>query len=336
MNGQRVMEANAEVLPARPAPAEYGAAVERYLGEAGLSGSSSRVYRISLHGWAWPLVDRRTPTGRDRRGALPPVVPLARLDNPAAVRQLQRGLTDRAASAELRTLKRELACLRAAGAWWRARGWISADPAGHLKLPSASPETTPPPAPAATAVATLTGRERARAALGLPAPLRELTLWHLLHESAAPVERILALDISHLDLPGRRTRNGTTAPLSWGSGTARLLPLLLAGRTAGPVFVTGRRAPTTTPAADLCPVTGQGRLSYRRAAELFTAATAPLDPTGRGWTLLALRDRARGRERERERERERNRDRGLRPGPRQGWNARKAQVARPPRDAVPG
>ncbi|MFD4789714.1 hypothetical protein ACFWN1_22180 [Streptomyces sp. NPDC058459] len=38
-------------------------------------------------------------------------------------------------------------------------------------------------------------------------------------------------------------------------------------------------------------MTGRGRLSYRRAAELFTSATRPLDPSGRGWTLLALRDR---------------------------------------------
>lgn len=29
-------------------------------------------------------------------------------------------------------------------------------------------------------------------------------------------------------------------------------------------------------------------MSYRRAAELFTAATAPLDPAGRGWTLHQL------------------------------------------------
>ncbi|MER6101556.1 hypothetical protein ABT115_04210 [Streptomyces sp. NPDC001832] len=116
-------------------------------------------------------------------------------------------------------------------------------------------------------------------------------MWHLLHETGAPVERVLALDIDHLDLPGRRTRAGAAAPLSWGSGAARLLPMLLAGRTAGPVFVTDRRAPATTPTADRCPVTGQGRLSYRRAAELFTAATRPLDPTGRGWTLLVLRDR---------------------------------------------
>jgi integrase/recombinase XerD len=269
--------------------------VDRYLGAASLSGSSRRIYRISLHGWAWPLVDRRTPTGRDRRGALPPVVPLARLDDPQAVRQLRRGLADRAASAGLPTLTRELACLRSATAWWRAQGWISTDPVAGLAVPvPTSPrDTVPHLAETSTAAAAReVGQERARAALGLRAPLRELALWHLLHESGAPVERVLALDIAHLDLPGRRTRAGATAPLAWGPGAARLLPLLLAGRTAGPVFVTGRRAPAGTPVADRCPVTGRGRLSYRRAAELFTSATRPLDPAGRGWTLLTLRRRS--------------------------------------------
>jgi integrase/recombinase XerD len=40
------------------------------------------------------------------------------------------------------------------------------------------------------------------------------------------------------------------------------------GRVDGPLFTTSR-----------------GRLSYRRAAEVFTSATRPLDPRGRGWTL---------------------------------------------------
>jgi hypothetical protein len=39
---------------------------------------------------------------------------------------------------------------------------------------------------------------------------------------------------------------------------------------------------------DICPVTGQARMSYRRAAEIFTTATRPLDPGGRGWTLHQL------------------------------------------------
>ena len=35
-------------------------------------------------------------------------------------------------------------------------------------------------------------------------------------------------------------------------------------------------------------MTGRARMSYRRAAEIFAAATRPLDPFGRGWTLHQL------------------------------------------------
>ncbi|QBJ93316.1 hypothetical protein D0Z67_25575 [Streptomyces seoulensis] len=257
---------------------EYGAAVDRYLTAAGLGTASRRIYRISLLGWAWPLVGRRTPTGRDRRGVHPPAVPLASLDDPGTPERLRRGLADRSTTARPSTLIRELACLRAATAWWLTQGWITTDPALDLTQPPAPAPLRPP--------------DRARAALALRAPLRELTLWYFLHESRAPVEHVLALDIAHLDLLARHTKRGVTTRLSWGEGTARLLPLLLAGRTEGPVFVTARRAPAATPPADRCPVTGRGRLSYRRAAELFTAATRPLDPSGHGWTLLALRERA--------------------------------------------
>src|SRR5439155_19002185 len=48
---------------------------------------------------------------------------------------------------------------------------------------------------------------------------------------------------------------------------------LLKGRTTGPVFLTGRRARVPLAPADVYEPTGQARLSYRRAAELFTKAT---------------------------------------------------------------
>ena len=69
---------------------------------------------------------------------------------------------------------------------------------------------------------------------------------------------------------------------------AVLLGWLLAGRPDGPVFLTGRRAPAGSAPAHTCPVTGRARMSYRRAAEIFTSATVPLDPAGRGWTLHQL------------------------------------------------
>lgn len=116
------------------------------------------------------------------------------------------------------------------------------------------------------------GPEQACAVLALAAPLREQTLWHLLYETAAPIGRLLALEVSPLDLAARRTRDHDRPALHWGPSTARLLPLLVLGHPTGPLFRTSR-----------------GRLSYRRAAELFTAATAPLTPDGSGWTLRQLR-----------------------------------------------
>ena len=58
--------------------------------------------------------------------------------------------------------------------------------------------------------------------------------------------------------------------LPFQSGSARLLPRVIAGRQTGPLFLADRRpAPARTPAtADVCPATGRGRLSYERAEYL--------------------------------------------------------------------
>ncbi|MET8544695.1 hypothetical protein ABZW03_29235 [Kitasatospora sp. NPDC004799] len=257
-------------------PVEYAVAVERYLAAAGLADGSRRIYRIALNTWAWALADRPAPTGPERRRARPPVLPLALLDHPDAAERLRAAAARRGADTDPRTLNRELSTLRAAVAWWRARGWLAGDPTADLLL-------RPLPAPAADAGPL--GPEELRALFALRAPLREQALWHLLHESGAPIETVLALDTDHLDLPRRRTLPGYAA-LHWQSGTARLLPLLIAGRAGGPLFLTDRRAPAGTPARDRCPHTGRARLSYRRAAELLTLHTRPL---GHGWTLRRLR-----------------------------------------------
>lgn len=62
------------------------------------------------------------------------------------------------------------------------------------------------------------------------------------------------------------------------------------GRTKGPLFLTDRKARVHLAAADLDPESGRARLSYRRAAELFTAATATCP--GGPWTLHQLRHSA--------------------------------------------
>ncbi|MEN3540977.1 hypothetical protein AAH991_38090 [Microbispora sp. ZYX-F-249] len=70
--------------------------------------------------------------------------------------------------------------------------------------------------------------------------------------------------------------------MHWATPTARLLPRLLTGCAAGPVFLADRRAPASggrAPASgEICPITGRGRLSYPRAEYLFKTASAELDP----------------------------------------------------------
>ena len=266
------------------AAVEYAVAVDAYLTHAPLSAGSRRVYRISLAGWAWPLVGLPIPAGARRRGAVPPVVPLAVLDDPGMASRLAGALADRAAGSDARTVNRELSALRGAVGWWQDLGWIRADPTAGLR--HRPPDELAQPLSA----------EQVRALFRLRAGLREQAFWRLLYDSGAPASAVLALDAGRLDLDGRRCRlpGGTavagSADLTWGEPAGQLLRWLLAGRTWGPVFVTGRRAGGRMPrtGADVCGLTGQTRLSYRRAAEVFIAATRSLDPAGHGWTLHQL------------------------------------------------
>jgi integrase/recombinase XerD len=209
---------------------------------------------------------------------VPPVVPLALLDDPAAGGRLRGALAQRAGRADARTVNRELSALRSAVGWWLDQGWITADPTAGLRHRPLDGLAAPLDA------------AQVEELLRLPVGLREHAFWRLLHDSGAPAARVLALDADHLDLQRHRTwaRPGDLpgAGIAWQEATSQVMRWLLAGRTSGPVFVTGRRAPAR--AGDRCPVTGQARMSYRRAAELFTMLTRPLDPAGRGWTLHQL------------------------------------------------
>ncbi len=261
------------------APVEYAVAVEEYLGQAALGPGSRRVYRVSLTGWAWPIVGKPIPAGAGRRGAAPPIVPLALLDEPGTAARLSAALAERAVLADARTVNRELSALRSAAGWWLDEGWIRADPTARLRHR--------PPDPLAAPLRAAQVEELLR----LPVSLREHTFWRLLYDSGAGAARVLTLDVQHVDLARHRTRTRSVdwpgAGIAWQEATSQVLRWLLAGRTAGPVFVTDR-ARATGPAADRWPVTGQARMSYRRAAELFTTLTRPLDPAGHGWTLHQL------------------------------------------------
>ena len=117
-------------------------------------------------------------------------------------------------------------------------------------------------------------------------PLREKTLWRLLYETAARASEVLALDVGDLDRARRRARirskGGSVDMVVWAAPTARLLGRYLAGRDAGPLFLTRWRTRTAPAARDVYAPTGQARLSYRTAAAEFGRYSGE-------WTLHQLR-----------------------------------------------
>ncbi len=154
--------------------------------------------------------------------------------------------------------------------YWRDQGWLAGDPLVRLRAKPAPPDTSK-----------ALSKQRVADILGSDAPLRDRVLWHMLYESSARAEEVLMLDVPHLDTTNRCavvTRKGGARDLiAWQTGTARLLPRMLAGRKTGPLFLTDRKARPSVATSDVDPSTQRGRLSYRRAAELFEAHTADFD-----------------------------------------------------------
>jgi integrase len=235
------------------------AAIDAFLEHQDLARSTRRVYRASLAS----LV-----------AAFGPATAVRELSGPA----LAGWFRDSHGAAAPATWNRELATLRTAVGWWRRRGWLAVDPTGDLVRRREQVDRT---------------RALTRGQLeGLFArrdlALRERTLWRLLYETAARTNELLALDVEDLDLANRRARvHSKGGAIEWvfrQTGSAQLLPRLLAGRTSGPVFLADRRPTRAAAALDLDRASGRARLSYRRAAELFQAHT--------GWTLHQLRHSA--------------------------------------------
>lgn len=281
----------ARVVPLSAPPASYTAAVERYLTGAGIAKSSARIYRISLTTWGWILTGEPAPTGPARRGAKPPVFPITSIDDPALPEVLAELAAARADEMDADTVNRELSIARKAIGWWQRQGWIEGDPTIGIER-----RPTPPDRTKALA-------ENQIAALWrLDVALREKTQWKMLYESAARADEVLCLNVEDLypqDKRGKITaKGGATEWIHWQSGTVQLLPRLIARRTRGPLFLTDRKAPAGTPTLDVCPETGRGRLSYRRAEEIFEENTRLLaNPLASpediedldGWTLHRLR-----------------------------------------------
>jgi len=233
-------------------------AVEAFLEQHELALSTRRVYRASLTS----LV-----------AGLGPATEVSELSGP----MLASWFRGRYATAAPATWNRELATVRAAVGWWRRCGWLAVDPTDGLERRRERVDRT----------RALTRGQVERLFARRDLPLRERTLWRLLYETAARASELLALDVQDLDLVNRRARvrskGGAVEWVFWQTGSAQLLPRLLAGRT-GPVFLGDRRPTRAVAALDLDPASGRARLSYRRAAELFHARS--------GWTLHQLRHSA--------------------------------------------
>ena len=164
-----------------------------------------------------------------------------------------------------RTWNRHLATVGSFLSWCRRHGW----PAGDLALRA---DRRPEPEDDTKAIPRA---ELEQLWARTDIPLRERALWRLLYDSAGRAEEALGLNVPDLDLGNRRARarvkGGHTRSLHFQTGAARLLARLTAGREAGPVFLTARRAAAhrVTAAADLDPATGRARLSYEMAEQLF-------------------------------------------------------------------
>jgi len=240
------------------------AAIGIFLREHHLSPGSQRVYAGAL---------------RALQDHLGPDTALAALDEARTVKHCVDWFRQRYGQTAPATRVRQLAIVRSACAFWRQRAWLSTDPTAGLERPKVPLDRT----------RALT-REQIEALWRRDdVALRERALWRLLYETAARANEILALDVGDLDLPNKRARvrskGGATEWVFWQTAAALLLPRLLAGRTTGPVFLADRQPTLAVPSIDRCPVTGRARLSYRRAAELFSHAT-------NGWTLHQLRHSA--------------------------------------------
>lgn len=95
-------------------------------------------------------------------------------------------------------------------------------------------------------------------------------------------DRLAGTLVKHLDLANRQAQiiGGSAERIFWDSEAARLLTRYIAGHRCGPRFLADKApSPARQPAAA---DTGRARLSYRRAEEIFKAASG-------GRTLHKLR-----------------------------------------------
>ncbi|WP_241777478.1 site-specific recombinase [Streptomyces sp. CT34] len=270
-------------MPLSAPPSSYTAAVERYLTGAGIAKCSARIYRISLTTWGWMLAGAPAPTGSARRGANPPVFPLTAIDDPALPEVLAELAAARADEMDADTVNWELLIARKAIGRGQRQGWIEGDPTIGIERRPAPPDRT-------KALA----KNRIVALWRLDAALRGRTFWKMRYESAARADEVLCLNAEDLypqDKRGRITaKGGATEGIHWQSGTAQLLPRLIARRTVARCSSpTARPRPgrqrwtcAPRPAGPVCRIAGLRRSSRGRPGCWPTRSPHPR--TSRTWT----------------------------------------------------
>jgi integrase/recombinase XerC/integrase/recombinase XerD len=254
-----------KVVPLRPDTLTVEAAARRFLSERDLAASTRRVYGATLDALAAEI-------GAD--------TPLREVTAPA----VEAHLRERYAAATPSTFNRVLATLRSFFGWAQRRRLIVANPTDEVER-----RTERRTARQATIQRAIDYADLEALWSRKNIALREKLLWKLLYESAARANEVLSLDVGDLDLAERSARivgkGGGVERLYFATGTTVLLPRYLKGRTTGPLFLADRAPRIAVAKADLDPSTGHARLSYRRAAEMFTEASG-------GWTLHQLRHSA--------------------------------------------
>lgn len=250
-------------VPSPTASAPWEQASEAFL-RRDLAPASRRVYGLTLAAVA---------------AHLPEGVVLSGL----TTRQVAEALHAAYPTASPNSWNRHVATLRSFTSFAARHGWIEhADDLTYALERRRAPEDHSK---------ALSQRDLDRLFTSRDASVRDRCLWRFLYESAARTTEVLNLNVEDVDLAARRavirSKGGNTDVIHFASGTARLLPKVIAGRTTGPLFLTERPpVPSRTVAmSDLDPTTGRARLSYRRAAEIFTEAS-------HGATLHQLRHSA--------------------------------------------
>ncbi len=248
-------------LPALGSDATWRQASDAFL-RRDLAPGSRRIYRLTLERLGATL-------GADRR--------LADL----TAQRLGQALHDAYPDAAPASWNRQVATVRSFAAFAQRQGWLDSDPTTAIERRRVPEDHS----------RALSRDDLDRLFTRRDASVRDRCLWRLLYESAARAQEVLGLNVEDLDLSARRAvttrKGGDIDVLHYATGTARLLPKIIDGRNKGPLFLAERTpSPSRAPAlSDTDPSTGRSRLSYRRAAEVFTHATG-------GATLHHLRHSA--------------------------------------------